>query len=71
MESRKILLTLAALVLLALPGHAQPGGGPGDGDPGDPPRDTPGLDPVILTGLASAGYVGYQTLKAGAFRKRS
>lgn len=60
-------LATLGLFLLLLTGSvavAQPGGGPGGGGgPADPPRDTPGLSPVVLAGLGGAGVYAYQYLK--------
>lgn len=68
--SRQFILSLAVLGLLAIPAFAQdiepdPGGGPGD-----PPRDTPGLAPFVLTGMATAGYFGLQALKRTRFLRK-
>lgn len=60
-----LIICLVALVFFLLPPvQAQPGPGPGGGGggPGDPPRSTPGLAPVILAGMAAAGYLGKRFL---------
>ena len=60
-----LVLALACIsALQALAGPPGPGPGPSKGKgPPDPPRDTPGLDPVTLSVLATGGVAGYQYLK--------
>lgn len=69
MQYRWLFLGLCLFHLLLLP-SAMAGNGDGnngndnDNDNGNGgPRPTPGLDASALASLASAGYMGYQTLK--------